>query len=465
MAAPVDAARVATNISTAATSHAINVGSPAAGTLLILLIRFGAAPGTVTFTGYTQLVADTSDASDDDTRVYYRWADGAEGATDTLTTVNSVKLGAICWGITGAEHPSTAVPTISTVAVGTTTANTANPGSVAPTGAPVDTLYLAMMGLDGSARTPTAGPASYSNFIASQTTGGATATQSALGGASRQLTASSSDDPGTFTHPAALAAWTAFTVAIPAPSGGGSALTLDLSDSVTTSDSLSPSLGMALGLSDSVALADSPDLSLGLSLSLADTVALADNFDGVVGNELLESYYDAGAIVGTFIVGDGTLVGESPVVHYATPVLTLQGKAFVVNVILDDFEIVTPLKPTLVLQGKQFVVTSSYVVSVGKPALVLKGKPYSVPIPVQVIIGKPALLLRGKGFSLQVNSSLSVGKPVLYLRGKFLSAAVPGLIPSTPLSLDLVPTTPASVTLVPAVEESRDLVPTVEEFR
>ena len=106
MASPVDSARVATNIATAATSHAINVGSPVAGTLLVVNVRFAAAPGAVTFTGYTQFgVTETSDASDDETRFYYRQADGTEGATDTLATTNSVKLAAICWEITGAFVP------------------------------------------------------------------------------------------------------------------------------------------------------------------------------------------------------------------------------------------------------------------------------------------------------------------------------------------------------------------------
>lgn len=131
MAAPVDSARQATNISTAATSHNINVGSPVAGTLLIVMVRFAAAPGTVTFTGYTQLAASTADASDDDTRIYYRWADGTEGATDTLATTSSVKLAAISWEVTGAANPATVVPGISAAVVGTV-ANI-NPGP-APAG-------------------------------------------------------------------------------------------------------------------------------------------------------------------------------------------------------------------------------------------------------------------------------------------------------------------------------------------
>lgn len=218
MASPTDSARQGTNITTASTSHAINVGSPAAETLLIVWVRFAAAPGTVTFTGYTSLASDTSDASDDTSQVFYRWADGAEGATDTLTTGNSVKLAAICWEVTGAENPAFNAPNISTVAVGTTTANTADSGSVAPVGAPKDTLYISMAAGDGEVGAYTGAPASYANLAtANSSTGGQPATNCFIGGASRQISASSSDNPGAFTHGAHTTGWTAYTVAIRDP--------------------------------------------------------------------------------------------------------------------------------------------------------------------------------------------------------------------------------------------------------
>lgn len=218
MAAPVDSARQGTNITTAGTSHAINVGSPVSGTLLVVFVRFAGAPGTVTFTGYTQIASDTSDASDDQTMVFVRKADGAEGATDTLTTGNSVKLAAMAYEVTGAEDPTLNAPAISTVAIGTTAANTANPQSVAPIGAPQDTLYLALAAGDGEVGAYTAAPTNYSNLAtANSGTGGAAASNCFLGTASRQLSASSSDDPGVFTHGGHNAGWTAFALAIRPP--------------------------------------------------------------------------------------------------------------------------------------------------------------------------------------------------------------------------------------------------------
>lgn len=224
MAAPSDAARQATNITTASGTHAINVGSPTAGTLLIVAIRFAADPGTITFTGYTLLASDSSDASDDTTAIYCRQADGAEGATDTLTTANNVKAAAIAWEITGADDPAWSRPTVSTVAVGTTAANSANPNSAAPAGAPQDTLYLAIAGGDGEVGAYTASPTNYSAVTAANSgTAAGAATNNFMGGASRALTASSSEDPGAFTHAAHTNGWTAYTVAIrtvqPSPTG------------------------------------------------------------------------------------------------------------------------------------------------------------------------------------------------------------------------------------------------------
>lgn len=217
MASPVDSARQGTDITTAGTSHAINVGSPASGTYLFILVRFAAAPGTVAFTGYSLVGSTTSDATDDQTDVWTRQADGTEGATDTLTTTNSVKCCAICWEITGADT-SAGVLELGSVATGTTTANTANPPNRTVFGGPLDVLYIALMGLDGEGNAPSGAPTNYVNLAtATSGTGGAVATNCSIGGATRQITASSSDDPGVFTHAAATTGWTAWTAVIHPP--------------------------------------------------------------------------------------------------------------------------------------------------------------------------------------------------------------------------------------------------------
>jgi hypothetical protein len=219
VASPVDASRTTTGETASVTTHPINVGSPAAGRLLIVALRHMAAPGTITFTGYTNFASDNSDASDDVTELYWRLADGTEGASDNLTTTGGMRIAGICWQITGAEDPTIQPPECSTVAVGTTAANTANPATLSPTGGSKDYLFLAFMGKDGETGVPTASPTNYSAITTANTgTAGSVGTNGAVGGGSRQLTASS-DDPGVFTHPAANAAWAAYTIAIhpPAP--------------------------------------------------------------------------------------------------------------------------------------------------------------------------------------------------------------------------------------------------------
>ena len=214
MASPSDSARQATNITTAAGTWAVNVGSPAAGTLLIVFIRSAAASGGATFAGYTPLVDnDSSDASDDSTFVYYRWADGSEGATDTWDPVNSVKGGAVGYEITGAANPLVQPPVISAPAVGTTAANSCDAPAFNPISVNQDLLILALGGADGEVAF-TGAPASYANLQAanSGTTGG-TATNCFMGGASRALTGTG-DNPGVFTHGAATNGWTAYTVVI-----------------------------------------------------------------------------------------------------------------------------------------------------------------------------------------------------------------------------------------------------------
>lgn len=280
MAAPVDSARQGTNISTAGTSHAINVGSPVSGTLLIVFVRFAAAPGTVTFTGYTSIVSDSSDAADDTTQVFWRWADGTEGATDTLTTANSVKLGAICWEVTGAQNEQ---PNVSTVVVGTTTANTANSGSVAPVSAPRDTLYISMCGGDGEVGAYTAVPTNYANLVvANSGTGGAAASNCFIGGASRQITSSSSDDAGAFTHAAHTTGWTGFAVAI-REAVAGTNFTRNVDDTLSLADSTTVSRGIKLAPADTLSLADSVADVEGWRRLPADTLSLADSLARMMG--------------------------------------------------------------------------------------------------------------------------------------------------------------------------------------
>lgn len=213
MASPADAGRATTTVSTAATTWTITLpASVAAGDLLVCLFR-GSTNVISTFTGWTQLALDATDATDDQTGVYYRWSDAADPVS--LVWNANTKGSAITWRITGAADPATRAPEISTVAVGTTTLNTCDPGAVTPTGGSKDYLFLACGGMDGVGAF-TGAPTNYTNLSATHSTGAGAASNTSVGGASRALTAAS-DDPGAFTHAAATTGWTAFTVAIHPP--------------------------------------------------------------------------------------------------------------------------------------------------------------------------------------------------------------------------------------------------------
>lgn len=219
MSNPVDSARPTTSVSSAATTHNINVGSPIYGDLLLVLWRAAAAPGTVTFTGYTPLngaSGDSSDASDDSTFIFYRRAIGTEGTTDPLTTQNSVKSAAICWVIKNAQTPTIQAPERSTVMVFTTSANAANPTVVTPTGGSKTYLFIAVAGIDQESTTFSA-LTNYVNLVnANSGTTGSVATNCIIGGGTRQLTASS-EDPGAFTHGAAATGGCSYVIAIHPP--------------------------------------------------------------------------------------------------------------------------------------------------------------------------------------------------------------------------------------------------------
>lgn len=216
MAAPVDANRATTNITSAASPWTVNLPAGiVAGDTLVMFTRTGGAQTIASVTGWTFLVDDdTSDASDDNTCVWYRKADGAEGSTVSVTLSGTAKGAAITYLITGAEDPGLRAPQISAVAVGT--GANADPPLVTPAGILKDYLFIVLGGLDGETQTFTA-PTNYSNLASANSgTAGIATTNVVIGSATRQLTAYS-EDPGTFTSGAPSGGWTAYTIVIHSP--------------------------------------------------------------------------------------------------------------------------------------------------------------------------------------------------------------------------------------------------------
>ena len=212
MASPVYEGHAGNGTTTANTSHTVNMpASLAAGNLLLVYARFAGAPGTVTFTGWTQYATSTADASDDADFLFYRLSDGAEGASEALTTGNSIKAAFGATRISGAEDPSTQPPE-ATSAVGTGT--TGDFPNITPTGGSKDYLFIIYGGQDGEGGS-IATPTNYTTGFNTSNSGtaGAVATNCNIGQHWRQLTASS-ENPGTATFTATNSGWTAWTVAV-----------------------------------------------------------------------------------------------------------------------------------------------------------------------------------------------------------------------------------------------------------
>lgn len=147
MAFPSIAATATTSRPVAETSSPVNLPAGiAAGNLLLVFFR-SAGPGTIGWpAGWTEIAEDASDGSFDVTAIAWRKADGAEGATISVSH-GSAKACALAWRITGAEDPLVQPPILSGVAVGFN----GNPDSLllAPTSGARDYLWLSMAGVAG----------------------------------------------------------------------------------------------------------------------------------------------------------------------------------------------------------------------------------------------------------------------------------------------------------------------------
>lgn len=192
MAAPVDAARATTDGSTSTTSQALNLpGGIAAGDWLVAKVRCPTATTISWPAGWTEVVNDNAaDASDDVTSIAIRVADGTEGATITITLGTAARMAGICYLITGAGSY-----TISAVATGSASQPNSPSLTIADTR---DVLWLSLAGSD-FAKTLTSGPASYANATLQANTGGASGGNCTVMGASRQVSADLTEDPGAWT--------------------------------------------------------------------------------------------------------------------------------------------------------------------------------------------------------------------------------------------------------------------------
>ena len=200
MAFPSISSTATTNGTAESATPVVNLpASIVAGNTLVVVIRVR-VDGVIGWpAGWTELLEVFSDASDDRMAWGWRKADGAEGATITLSSGNG-KFAAIAWNIAGAADPTVTPPQLSgTLGTGTSTAP--DPPSCTPTGGAKDYLWLWTGGWEGEQTSPPASnPTNYTlNVIgANSGTAGAVTTNCRVAGAGRQLNAAS-EDPGSWT--------------------------------------------------------------------------------------------------------------------------------------------------------------------------------------------------------------------------------------------------------------------------
>lgn len=215
MAAPTDAGRTGTNITTAADPWTVTMpASIAAGDLLVAAGRTGGAQTFNLPSGWNWLLQnDTSDASDDAVSVIWRSAAGSDTLSWDLSA--AAKGATIVWRITGHGASN---PEVSTIFG---TGANCDPASITPSGGVLDYLVLSFASLDGETQTFTVNSPFTNLQQANSGTGGAAATNVRIAGSSFQGTAVSTVDPAAFTNAAPSNGWHAATIAIfpPLPPG------------------------------------------------------------------------------------------------------------------------------------------------------------------------------------------------------------------------------------------------------
>lgn len=166
MAFPLVQTTATTNGTTAATSLVLNMPSGiVADDLLVMFLRAAVEGTGFTFpAGWTKLFDDTSDASNDETCVAWRKADGTEGATITVTTSASTKFASLAYRIKDTANPTTTPPEFATLSTGFDSFLPMN--ALSPTGGIQDYLFLAMGAWEGEQTSPpTIGPTSYTDIF------------------------------------------------------------------------------------------------------------------------------------------------------------------------------------------------------------------------------------------------------------------------------------------------------------
>lgn len=211
-------------------SHTVNYPASccSAGDLVVVEINCSNSTKTITTPGtFTELFNRTTrgaatgpgcgangNAADSCHVIAYQIANGSEGASVTFTTSATNRCVYVSRRITGAHASAAPEATINPL-VASTNGNP-NPPSITPSWGAADNLYIAGFASIGSADAVSAYPTNYTDSQFNKN-----ANAASMGSASRQVTNSTTEDPGTYTI-SPNQVWTAYTIAVrPAAADAG----------------------------------------------------------------------------------------------------------------------------------------------------------------------------------------------------------------------------------------------------
>lgn len=215
MAHPVVQEAIESSTNTAGTSHVVTLPTATAGQLLLIILDKGSTSATINAHGSLTELLD--EASANGLYIAYRWMDGTEPASYTLTSSANTRSARIAYRISGAMNPAVDPPQIGTTSSGSSA--TPDPPASATPGSSKDYLFIAFYGAAGEeadddtwSDTP---PTNYTPSPPRTKSCGTAGTN--LGGliaaAERALTTGSAENPGTFAKDVS-AAWRAQTIMI-----------------------------------------------------------------------------------------------------------------------------------------------------------------------------------------------------------------------------------------------------------
>lgn len=211
---PTVSAATTTSFTTSVTSMPVNLPSVSSGELLIAAVGVRNAGTWTPPSGWTLLAEQAGGGSVGETGVWYRIADGTEGATATWTAGTATTAAwhvrkVTNWhGTTPPEYTSTNGDAVSV-----------DPPSITPSWGGTDTAFIVFAGSSADSMTFSGAPTNYSDL--SSTTASSGGGASNMGSATR-ATSSTTENPSAFTT-STNRWWAAFTIAVrPAASGGGS---------------------------------------------------------------------------------------------------------------------------------------------------------------------------------------------------------------------------------------------------